>query len=352
MLYIHQSTCISSQHTFGSIDIEALQPSLDGRLHITEPTPPAIPAGVLRRMGKAVKMSVTCALPLLERPATPEGIIIGTGNGGMEDSIQFLNQIIQYEEGMLTPGNFVQSTANAMAAQISMLTANRCYNTTHVHRGLAFENALLDAVMQASENSASLILLGAVDEISTYNDNIERLAGGYKEGPVTNHELYTLDTPGSIAGEGAVMFLVSGNPAGANTAVPAIRTLHTTDEAEIKIQLIHFLDTSLPAGETVDWFLSGENGDNRLLKYYTAAESVLSANTGIARFKHMSGEYPTAVAMACWLACHIIETGEVPIHMRKRPTGQATAGPAKNVLIYNNYKGKQHSFILVSRPGR
>ena len=65
----------------------------------------------------------------------------------MEDCIKFLNQIIDYEEGLLTPGNFVQSTPNAIAAQLGLMTANKGYNITHVHRGLSFENALLDTIL-------------------------------------------------------------------------------------------------------------------------------------------------------------------------------------------------------------
>ena len=60
---------------------------------------------------------------------------------------------------MLTPANFVQSTANAMAAQIGMMSRNQGYNSTHVQRGLAFECALLDAVMFAAESPSKTLLL-------------------------------------------------------------------------------------------------------------------------------------------------------------------------------------------------
>ena len=71
-----------------------------------------------------------------------DGILIGTANGGIEDSIVFLNQIHDFEEGRLTPTNFVQSTYNAIAGMIGMITANKGYNATHVHRGQAFENVV------------------------------------------------------------------------------------------------------------------------------------------------------------------------------------------------------------------
>ncbi len=117
-----------------------------------EPDYPGIPAGARRRMGKSVRMAVGAALPLLEKHPQPDGIIIATANGGMEDCIKFLNQILEYKEGLLTPGNFVQSTSNAAAAQIALVTKNHNYNITHVHRGLAFENALMDVMMLLKEN--------------------------------------------------------------------------------------------------------------------------------------------------------------------------------------------------------
>src|ERR1700744_2725255 len=109
MLYIHQSTCISPQQTFVEIDIDTLHEPADNKLKAIEPAYEGIPPGVLRRMAKAVRMGVGASLPILAAFPLVDGFIIGTANAGMEDCIKFLNQIIQYEEGVLTPGNFVQS---------------------------------------------------------------------------------------------------------------------------------------------------------------------------------------------------------------------------------------------------
>jgi hypothetical protein len=148
------------------------------------------------------------------------------------------------------------------------------------------------------------------------------------------------------------MFLVNGKEEGAVARIRALETVHTPDAATagaaVKKALQRFLATHIPEGETVDLFLTGENGDNRLLHFYTACESLMPGTTGIARFKHMSGEYPTASAVGLWLACRIIQTGEwPPVHMIKRiPKGPEL----RNILLYNSYKGLQHSFILVSVP--
>ena len=204
MIYIHQTSCISPQQTFAATDMEQVYDVVNNKLQVIEPVYEGIPTGILRRMGKAIRLGVGTALPLL-RNTTVNGIIIGTANGGMEDCIKFLNQIIDYDEGMLTPTNFVQSTTNAIAAQIGLLSANTAYNITHVHRGLAFENALLDASMLLRENRDAQYLIGGVDEISTYNYNIEYLAGWYKKEAVSVTNLYTSASNGSLAGEGAEM---------------------------------------------------------------------------------------------------------------------------------------------------
>src|SRR5450755_1269477 len=177
MPYFHQSVCISPQNSFPYPDLSQIRESKNNLLEVIEPAYPGIPAGAVRRMGKSVRMAVGAALPLLEKHPQPDGIIIATANGGMEDCIKFLNQILEYKEGLLTPASFVQSTSNAAAGQIAMVTKNHNYNITHVHRGLAFENALLDVVMLLKENAEAGYLLGCTDEISACNYNIDRIAG-------------------------------------------------------------------------------------------------------------------------------------------------------------------------------
>jgi Beta-ketoacyl synthase, N-terminal domain len=346
MLYIHQSYCISPQQTFGEINIEQLNDVSDKKLLAIEPGYEGIPPGILRRMGKAVRMGTGAAMPIIKSTPKLDGIIIGTAKGGMEDCIKFLNQIIQYDEGLLAPGNFVQSTSNAIAAQLGLLSHNTGYNTSHVHRGLAFENGIIDAIMQLKENPGNNYLLSGVDEISSYNYNIETLAGSYKSADISNKALYITATEGTIAGEGAAAFLVNDKPGNAIAHVIAVKTLHTEDQGLVKKQLQLFIDEYTVNGKTIDLLLSGENGDERIINFYTCAESLVPENTGTIRFKHMCGEYATAGAWAMWLACHLLNGGHAATHMiKKQPAGTSI----NRILIYNNYKGRQHSFMLVEK---
>jgi hypothetical protein len=345
MFYIHQSSCISPQQTFHDVDLNKLHEPADRKLLAIEPRYDGIPPGILRRMGKAVRMGVGAAMPLLQNNPAPDGIIIATVNGGKEDCVKFMNQIIDYNEGLLTPINFVQSTPNAVAAQIGLLTKNHGYNITHSQLGLAFEYAMIDAGMMINENALSSYLLGAADDISSFNYNFEEKSGCHKQEIVSNKDLYETNSPGYIAGEAATMFLVNGNERGAVAKVLAVDTLHTTDESIMQEKLSGFIKKHLPAGEKIDVLLTGENGDNRLLKYYSCCESLMDNDVKIARFKHLSGECPTATSMGLWLCCSILQKQNIPEHMIKKAT--ATTG-YKNVLIYNNYNSIQHSFILVS----
>ncbi len=346
MFYIHQTSCISPQNTLPDADRNELAEPVDKKLFAIEPAYERIPPGLLRRMGKAVRIGVGAALPLLHNHSLPDGIIMGTTNCGKDDCIKFLYQIIEYDEGMLTPLNFVQSTPNAVAGQLGLLTKNHGYNITHLHYGLAFEFAMIDADMMLTENPSSSYLLGAVDDISTHNYYFEDKAGWYKKEEVSNKKLYETNSPGSIAGEAATMFIVNGKEPGSIANVRGVDTLHHEDESIMKEKLQDFIVKYLPAGEKIDLLLTGENGDSRLLKYYSSCESAMKEDTTVARFKHMSGEYPTATAMGLWLCCDILQNQNIPAHMIKKMAAAKTG--YKNILIYNNYKGIQHSFILVS----
>ncbi|MFY9310710.1 MAG: beta-ketoacyl synthase chain length factor [Bacteroidia bacterium] len=345
MLYIHHSICISPQFTFPEVNLEELVRSTDHKLYAKLIVNPDIPSAMLRRMGKAVKLAVSASGPLLKQYQNLEGIIVGTANGGMEDCIKFLNQIIQYEEGVLTPTNFVQSTPNAIAAQIGFLSKNKGYNITHVHRGLAFENALLDAFMQLDDNPGNTYLLAGIDEISDYNFNIEYLCGYIKKESVDNVHLYESNTHGSIAGEGVAAFVVNNNQKGAFSCVKALKMLHSTDKDEVEQAFKQFLSENFLDNESVDLLLSGENGDSRYLDYYRLMEAAVPG-AAIGRYKHLSGEYQTSSAFAVWLADYVLRQQQIPELIVKQHSGGNTI---QNIVIYTNYQGLQHSFILLSK---
>ena len=345
MPFFHQSVCISPQQSFPVADISSIRGSKNNFLNVIEPDYPEIHAGAKRRMGKSVRMAVGAALPLLQKYPQPDGILIATANGGMEDCIKFLNQILEYKEGLLTPANFVQSTSNAAAAQIALVTRNRQYNITHVNRGTAFENALVDVIMSLNENPRAEYLLGCTDEISAYNYNIDRVAGWFRDQPVLNTDLFMKPAKGTIPGEGSFMVIMNNNKQDAQASLDAVKTIHSSIPDEITNTLDIFLKKNFREGEFPDLLLTGENGDERLLSYYEVIESRFPETVQVARFKHLCGEYCTASSFACWLSVQILLTGIVPKILQKK---NGNNNVVKRILIYNNYRGAQHGFILMS----
>lgn len=340
MFYIHQASCISPQQTFTPVDLDNVLPPVNNQLRAIEPGAIPLPGNVLRRMGRGVRMSVIAGMPLLKDQPALQGIIIGTANAGMQESGKFLDQIVEYDEDTLSPANFVQSTSHSIAAQISMLFNLHCYSNTHVHGGLAFENALLDAAMLVHEQPEATFLLGGADEITNYNYTIDQLAGWFKTEPIGAGDFYQ-QTPGTLAGEGAALFNISGKADGAKAKLVAAEMLNTADEARVAERLQAFMAKH----RQPTLLLSGENGDTRSLKFYNVAEGAL--DIPVARFKHLCGEYPTASAFALWLAT-VLSSGEITIpgHLMKRD--ELDAAP-DSILIYNCYKNYQHSFMLVEK---
>jgi len=343
MFYIHTSSCISAQKAFIDPTETTLTESVDNKLYALDIHYDMIPPNVLRRLGKAVKMGIATGIQVVSNKPV-DGIVIGTANGGLEDCIKFLNQIIEFEEGRLTPTNFVQSTTNAIAGQISIMTANKGYNITHVHRELAFENALIDVEMLLQENPANNYLVGGVDEISEYNHTINTLAGYYKQEAISNKEVLESASQGSIAGEGAAMFVVNNTKEHAKAVVQAIKTIHSTDIHTIKKIAKDFLKEHLPAAESIDLVLLGQNGDSRLNSYYESFFNTLPANTHIGYYKHLTGEFSTATAIALWLATNLFSSNRLNELMKI-----STSHTPTNILLYNTSKGNQHSLILISK---
>jgi hypothetical protein len=188
-------------------------------------------------------------------------------------------------------------------------------------------------------------LLGCTDEISAYNYNIDSLAGWFRKEPVLNTELFADSADGTIPGEGSFMVWMNNQKEGAFASLDAVRTIHTEDPAVLLNILKNFLSENFIPGERPDLLLTGENGDRRLLKYYEAVESVFQDSDSVARFKHLCGEYCTATSFACWLSFQILADGSIPPFVIKKNN---SVKPVRRILIYNNYRGAQHAFVLVS----
>ena len=345
-MYITDSACISPQRTFDNAFFEGDIKVHEGDRYIAiEPAyGQLIPAGLLRRMGKAVRMGVGAGLPLIQHTQI-EGIVLGTANGGLEDCLKFLNQIVDYNEGTLTPTNFVQSTPNAVAGNLALMSKTTGYNTTHVHKGLAFEAALLDTMLLLEEKRGKTYLVGSIEEISDYNHNIDLLAGSFKTGHFTSESLFTLDSPGSANGEGAAMFIV--NAERSENAIAQIKDVFQSNnlaEKELAPVLNAFLQRNGLRAADIDAVIMGISGDNRTDHWYFNLQKTLFEESNCYTYKNMVGDYPTGSAFATWMGAQLLAGKHVPDAC---VWAQKNTRTPKHILIYNHYKASQHGFILL-----
>ncbi|MCE6991348.1 beta-ketoacyl synthase chain length factor [Dyadobacter sp. CY323] len=347
-MYITDSTCISPQRTFDHSFLDGdVQRNQGVRYSAIEPNyGQLIPAGLLRRMGKAVRMGVGAGLPLIQK--TPvDGIILGTANGGLEDCLRFLNQIVDYKEGTLTPTNFVQSTPNAIAGNLALMSKTTGYNITHVHKGLAFEAALLDALLLLQENQLKTLLVGSVEEISDYNHNIDSLAGAFKTEDISSEELLSSDSPGSVNGEGSAMFVMeSGRTDRTIARVVDVFQSSYLPESELEGAIFAFLERNGLTARDIDTLFLGVSGDNRTDHIYKNLNVNFFTDSNCYWFKHLAGDHPTASSFAFWLAVQLLAGKSIPDVCIYR---HAQDRQPKNILIYNHFKGTQHGFILLGK---
>ncbi len=350
-IFVRSASSISPQKTFGSSSFldEMIIHEAPGMKCIEPDYKEFIDPKLIRRMSRIIKMGVASASQCLKDAdvGNPDAIITGTAYGCLEDTGVFLTKLVEQKEELLTPTAFIQSTHNTVAAQIALMLHCHNYNNTFVHRGFSFESGLLDALMMLKDNEASNVLVGGVDEITNDSQKILSRFGLYKREQVTNDTLLSLKTKGTIAGEGAAFFLLSNQHNENNLAkLNALKTFYKpANIKEIENQAQSFLDANSINIDEIDLIISGENGDMKNDEIYDELRaSIFKKNTSI-NYKHLCGEYPTAVSFALWLATNIIKSNSIPSNISGKT---AKKGNLKKILIYNHYQNTHHSLLLIS----
>ena len=344
-MYIKDLRCISPQPTFEN-DFFAGDPVIHTGVQYKAQEPSyagLVPNSILRRMGKSNRLATGAAMPLLTDHKT-DGIIIGTTDGGMDDCHRFLDQMVQYEEGTLTPTGFVQGSPNSAAGGLALMNANDGYNITHSNKGLSFENCILDAQMLFDEGEAGQLLIGCVEEISQAQLRIETLAGYVKqEDDLTSDKLFESSSNGSVSGEGAAMFVVSVNSEGAICQIQDSSVISNVTNEEARQKLEEFLTRNSLVHNMIDAVLFGKNGDAQADRVYNDVLTNFGESTGKFTFKNLVGESPSASAFATWFGARMIAGKRMP----EMATLIEASRPIKNLLIYNHYQSVQHGFILL-----
>lgn len=350
-MYIRATGNISPQKTFGHPPMDEPAVAYTGnRLACIEPDyKEFIDPKLIRRMSRIIRMGVAAAMECLKEAdvKTPDAIVTGTAYGCMEDTASFLGKMVEFNEELLTPTAFIQSTHNTIGAQIGLMLQCNNYNNAYVHRGFSFESALLDGMLLLKEKEASTVLVGAIDEIINISHVLLNRMGLYKQGPVSNLELYKTNSKGTIAGEGSSFFMLASEASATDYA--KLDGLHTfykpADKKEIEKHISSFLEKQAVNINDVDLVITGKNGDYAFDKIYDQLAQTVFGNSSQVNYKHLCGEYPTASSFAFWLAANIIKSGKVPALLGQK---NGTAGTIKRVLVYNHYMNMHHSLFLLS----
>jgi len=346
-VYIRAASCLSAQNTLAADGFLTDVKEYPGtRMNAIEPDYKTyIDPKLIRRMSHVIKMGVAAAQDCLNKAEglNPDAIITGTALGCLEDTVTFLSRIVEMNEEMLPPTAFIQSTHNTVAAQVALMLGNHGYNNTFVHKGVSFENALIDALMLINEGEVNSVLAGGLDELTDASFTILTRLGLYKRKPISNLKLYDEQSKGSIAGEGAAFFLLSDQASPKNMAeLKAVKTFYNAaDSAAIEDQITKFLSSRNMAISDIDLVITGKNGDIKNDAVYEALDILNDQPKAV--YKHLSGEYPTSTGFALWLAANCIQRQEVPAVVSKTRVQQP-----KNILIYNHYQNFYHSLFLVS----
>ena len=349
-MYIRATGNISPQKTFGHQPLVDAVAYTGNRLACIEPDyKEFIDPKQIRRMSRIIRMGVAAAMECLQEAEVkvPDAIVTGTAYGCLEDTNSFLSKMVEFNEELLTPTSFIQSTHNTIGAQIGLLLQCNHYNNAFVHRGFSFESALLDGMMLLKEKDAAHVLVGAIDEITNTGHIILNRLGLYKQGPVSNLDIYKSQTKGTIAGEGATFFLLANEPAATDYA--KLDGLHTFYKPggidEIEKQIAAFIEKHSVSMHDIDLVIAGKNGDTGGDKIYEQLGQTIFNTKKTINYKHLCGEYPTAAAFAMWLAAVTIKSGKVPAALNHTA---ALDKKIDRVLIYNHYQGLHHSLSLLS----
>jgi 3-oxoacyl-[acyl-carrier-protein] synthase II len=284
---------------------------------------------MIRRMSRIVKMGVAASITCLRDAdiKNPAAILTATAYGCLEDSSAFLRRMIEFDEKMLSPTAFIQSTHNTVGAQIALLLKCHHYNNTIVHRAFSFENALTESILLLEEGIAP-VLVGAVDEITDDRHTILSRFGLYKK------------DSGNIAGEGAAFFLLDKEKGKNYQAV--LKDVQTVcKKGHVQDDIVKFLKSSEISADQLGLILHSNTGYEKMEGRDDQILKTLFPGIPSFPFKSLCGNFPTASGFALWFASLLLKEQKKPTWM----TG--ISFPLKNIFIHHQ-DGMHHGFYLIS----
>lgn len=187
----------------------------------------AIEAGKRRRMPRLAQMCVVAAREALGlvpgvAPAEAEalrrhgaariGVVLGTGLGGLDSTIEFVRSIIASGVAAASPAVFPYTVMNASSGILAIELGLTGPNITVNHRELSLPEAIATGAELIATDRADAVLCGGCDELSSW------LIHGLWQMSLLSPDLATAETApihpyeargqGVVPGEGAVVVLL------------------------------------------------------------------------------------------------------------------------------------------------
>jgi len=164
----------------------------------------------IRRSDKFSKMAVLAAADALSDSGADKkhlGVIVGSAFGPHVTTFDFLDGILEYGDGGVSPTKFSNSVHNAAASYIAEVLGIIGPCSTITQFAFSFQYALLTAKLWINDGRCSHVLVGAVEQYGNVLDYIQN----YKLTPADDGKIkpFNFNPTCQIPGEGAVFFLVS-----------------------------------------------------------------------------------------------------------------------------------------------
>lgn len=168
----------------------------------------------LRRADRFSRMAVLSALDALTDSGISVdkkdklGIILATAFGPHTTTFSFIDDILDYGDGSVSPTKFSNSVHNAAASYISAILDSRGPTITLTQFKLAFQNALILANSWIAEGRCDNVLCGCADELGTVMEYACRMKLHIPKDGKIDPFIFS-DSPVSVPGEGSVFIMLS-----------------------------------------------------------------------------------------------------------------------------------------------
>ncbi|HKH63021.1 MAG TPA: beta-ketoacyl synthase chain length factor [Flavitalea sp.] len=303
----------------------------------------------LRRLSRMLRIGLTAAIICTRDSGNtkPDGIITATGYGFLNDTAKFVSEMLDQGEKHLTPTFFMQGTYNALSGLVALTLKCNGYNNTYVNRGFSFETSLRDAMMYLDEGKMQSFLVGAYDEADEVQYKVNSRVGHYKTKHTNSLQLFNQNSTGSLQGEGAAFFSIESWPGGNCWCIlKGIKMIFKPGSVQfLEAELKNFLANNNLSVAEIHIVISGLSGDVETDKVLSALTTQTFRQVPELRFKHLCGEYCTASSFGFWIGASLLRKQQIPWGLQFN--NASASFPVKNVLLVNQYMGRNYSFILL-----